>query len=113
MKKTYAKCRDCGREMRPGNGCSIGLIEFPDGKTAKRVKFGVIPPSDGWADDADSVCGDCNAGVGQYHHFGCDVERCPLCGLQLIGCDCSQDPDAVDRYYQALADDIPNLHEKS
>lgn len=22
------------------------------------------------------------------HHFGCDVERCPICGDQQLGCDC-------------------------
>ena len=22
---------------------------------------------------------------GEYHHYGCDMERCPKCGSQLIG----------------------------
>jgi hypothetical protein len=33
-------------------------------------------------------CGDCHALEGQYHELGCDLERCPFCGGQLISCDC-------------------------
>jgi hypothetical protein len=36
-----------------------------------------------------SHCPDCGAKPGQMHEKGCDVERCPACGHQLIGCDCS------------------------
>lgn len=34
------------------------------------------------------ICHDCGAVEGQYHQFGCDMERCPFCGRQLISCDC-------------------------
>ena len=30
----------------------------------------------------------CRARPGHYHHVGCDAERCPVCGGQLISCDC-------------------------
>jgi hypothetical protein len=33
-------------------------------------------------------CGDCHALEGEYHELGCDLERCPFCGDQLISCDC-------------------------
>ena len=33
-------------------------------------------------------CHDCPALEGEYHEPGCDVERCPFCGDQLISCDC-------------------------
>lgn len=29
-------------------------------------------------------CGDCSVGKGQVHLIGCDIERCPKCGEQLL-----------------------------
>jgi len=37
----------------------------------------------------NATCHDCGATEGQIHQFGCDMERCPFCGGQLITCDCS------------------------
>lgn len=33
-------------------------------------------------------CHDCSAEVGKEHMLGCDTERCPRCGMQLISCVC-------------------------
>jgi hypothetical protein len=34
------------------------------------------------------VCPECGVPSGQYHRNGCDVELCPYCGDQLVGCVC-------------------------
>jgi len=40
--------------------------------------------------DVNDRCHDCGIENknGNLHHFGCDIERCPKCGGQLISCDC-------------------------
>lgn len=44
-------------------------------------------------DDPEGRCHDCNVKSGGYHHPGCDMERCPKCGGQLISCGCLEVED--------------------
>jgi len=37
----------------------------------------------------EHVCHDCGTKEGRLHIPGCDMERCPRCGGQLISCDCT------------------------
>lgn len=81
-----ARCKVCGLEMLTADGCAVPFV-FVDGKRYRRIPVGgngdFIPGA-----RRGIRCGDCNARAGSYHHWGCDCERCPACGLQLISCDC-------------------------
>ena len=81
-----AKCELCGRDMLASKGCAVSTVHIT-GKVYKRIPVG--GHGDFLEGEATEVrCGDCGALMGHYHHWGCDCERCPVCGLQLIGCDC-------------------------
>lgn len=58
-------------------------------------------------DDQEMKCGDCGAAAGEYHFAGCDMERCPKCGRQLISCDC-EEVCMMEGYYCAENDTIGN-----
>lgn len=66
------------------------------GKRYRRIKYGdekwsELESDDGaiWKPDPEAHCHDCAAIRGQYHCEGCDWERCPRCGGQFLGCDCT------------------------
>jgi hypothetical protein len=51
----------------------------------QRVRYG--EEADDWGAD-QHPCHDCRVIKGQFHVFGCDGERCPVCGGQMISCEC-------------------------
>jgi hypothetical protein len=74
-----------------------------------------------------SNCGACGVSEGQLHQPGCDMEKCPFCGGQLISCDCVYEilglynPDLYgeqtaylppDIYKNGLSDDLADMWEK-
>jgi len=77
MKKEWTKCIADAQQKAT---C------LKNGKEYFRIKFG--DEKDDWGAD-NQACGDCGAVKGEYHVPGCDVESCPECGGQMIGCECS------------------------
>lgn len=50
--------------------------------------YNPIPFGQEESDWGHGSCGDCGCKENELHISGCDIERCPCCGYQLISCNC-------------------------
>lgn len=91
-------CDWCNLEMTEADDCPNNrTIEYPDETTLPAIPYIVDWIDHEGADMRFYVrCHDCNVAVGQYHHPGCDMERCPKCTGQLISCGCLDTDDEED-----------------
>jgi hypothetical protein len=77
-----AACEWCNEEMTTGASCTVECLhERGAARPLARAK---------------RRCGDCGVSGGGLHHPGCDLQRCPSCGRQLISCGCVFDEDGYD-----------------
>ena len=58
------------------------------GREILRIPYG--SERDDWGAET-KPCHDCRVFKGELHVVGCDVEECPICHNQLLGCDCPFD----------------------
>lgn len=86
-----AICNYCKRDMEKAESC-IPVKVMIDGKQYEQIKYGDESRSDFHAEKIN-CCHDCGINKGGYHHPGCDVEECPKCHGQLIGCECLNPDD--------------------
>jgi len=86
-----ALCEDCGKDMRKEtDSCTKNRLK--DDETGEALLRNTT------YFDVNERCHDCNIlnKQGNIHHLGCDMERCPKCGLQLISCGCFELLTAID-----------------
>src|SRR4051794_19519550 len=81
-------CPGCGREMSPPQPCGVTTLLYDDGEPRQRIALG-DESADWWVGNPPhTACHDCKVVTGQIDHIGCDMEQCPKCQEQLLGCAC-------------------------
>ena len=75
-----AMCPACLLEMLTADGCTVRSVDI-GGVIHLRLRLDVV-------DAPHGRCNDCGVLPGALHHPDCDLETCPACGQQFIGCAC-------------------------
>lgn len=88
-----AKCEACKQEMTKHVGCTFTHLKMGSKAIVRRVPYGEEDLD--WGAASGLPCGDCGCPPGTFHHVGCDVECCPVCGFQSISCECDPDEDIL------------------
>lgn len=77
-----AICEDCGKDMSSDEttSCTWPFLIIDGIRYARDTTYF----------DNNERCHDCHIvnKQGNVHHWGCDMERCPVCQGQLLGCEC-------------------------
>src|SRR5882672_862419 len=82
-----AVCVYCQRRMDVGT-CSANSQATIGGTIYSTIPYG--DDREGWKKvkiTPPDRCHDCGVRIGGYHHPGCDLDHCPVCGGQSMLCD--------------------------
>lgn len=79
-----ALCIYCGEDKSAAATCVEVRVETA-GDSLAPVSYGAEEQD--WA-GSGRRCHDCHVQPGGFHHPGCDVEQCPVCGGQAFWCEC-------------------------
>lgn len=85
-----AVCSWCQGEMETVISCTVDAFHR-DGRRFEMISCGDEPGRQ----MGGERCGDCGVMRGGWHHLGCDLQRCPACGGQLLSCGCLFDEDEI------------------
>lgn len=78
-------CSYCREKLPSLESCTFKAIRYGP-NTLPRIRFG-----DEEYDWGSWKCPGCGVLLGGYHHENCSCEICPMCGEQVIFCDCETD----------------------
>lgn len=98
------ECLDCEGEMTDCEVKSCAFVFRCIKICSKKDGGEKIFPRNTMEFDYNKRCHDCGIlnKIGNLHHFGCDVERCPSCGGQLISCDCKKIAIGVNKMWKDI-----------
>lgn len=88
---TCVACLFCKRLMHVGT-CSVNSQKTIGGTIYNSIPYG--DDAEGWKKlkMAPPVrCHTCGVRIGGYHHPGCDLDTCPVCGGQAMLCNYETD----------------------
>lgn len=91
---TESLCPVCQHDMTQTVACDQ-MVEWEiEGASHRRIPYGAELGLGIYV--VVSECHDCGTPPGGLHHPGCDMEECPHCHEQAMGCDCTWAGDITD-----------------
>jgi hypothetical protein len=84
-------CTWCLDDMTTAASCVVDALHR-NGRRFDMIAFG----REFGHRESDTRCRDCGVARGGWHHLGCDLQRCPACGQQMMSCGCRFDEDEPD-----------------